>query len=306
MVIASGECLSLGGALVKNNTGYDLRQLFIGAEGTLGVVVGATLRLAAPPCGRVVALCAVPDEEQVLSLFTRVQRAGLTLQAFECFDAGCLRRVLEHRGREGAGPFDPPSPQHALIEVEVPQPGEAAHEATHDALAECLADAQDEGTILDAVLAATEQQARELWALREDTSESLHHHHPHKSDIAVPVAVLPSFLAKWRECLAEHLPDVEAVVFGHIGDGNLHLNLLKPPTEDAHAFKARCKAFDEPSYALVHEFAGSVSAEHGIGLLKRDHLHFSRSPGELAMMQAIKQALDPEGMFNPGKVLPPP
>ncbi|MEM9454135.1 MAG: FAD-binding oxidoreductase [Myxococcota bacterium] len=304
VVIASGECLELGGALVKNNTGYDLRQLFIGAEGTLGVVVEATLRLCTPPPGRVVALCAVPDEARVLDLFTRVRRHGLTLQAFECFDAGCLRRVLEHRGREGRGPFDPPSPQHALIEVEVPQPGDEAREATHDALTECLADAQDEGLLTDAVLAASEQQAHDLWALREDTSESLHRHHPHKSDIAVPVAALPRFLAAWRARVAEALPDVEAVVFGHIGDGNLHLNLLKPEAEAPQSFAARCRAFDEHSYALVAEHEGSVSAEHGIGLLKREHLHFSRSPGELTMMRAIKQALDPTGMFNPGKVLP--
>ncbi|MCB9717586.1 MAG: FAD-binding oxidoreductase [Myxococcales bacterium] len=306
VVVASGECLSLGGALVKDNTGYDLRQLFIGAEGTLGIVVEATLRLCAPPAGRVVALCAVPDEERVLELFARVQASGLVLQAFECFDAGCLRRVLEHRGRDGAGPFDPPSPQHALLEVEVPQPGPQAHEATTDALAEQLADAQDVGTITDAVLASTEAQARELWALREDTSESLHRHRPHKSDVSVPVAALPRFLAAWRQRVAAELPGVEAVVFGHIGDGNLHLNLLQPADEDPTSFQARCKAFDARSYALVHDFHGSVSAEHGIGLLKRDHLHFSRSPTELQMMRAIKHALDPQGLFNPGKMLPDP
>jgi len=304
VVVASGECLTLGGSLVKNNTGYDLRQLFIGSEGTLGVVVEATLRLCTPPPGRLVALCAVPDEARVLELFGRVRRSGLTLQAFECFDAGCLKRVLEHRGREGGGPFDPPSPQHALIEVEVPLPGDEAREATQDALAECLADAQDAEIITDAVLAASEQQAQQLWDLREDTSESLHAHHPHKSDVSVPVAALPEFLAAWRRRQAELLPGVEAVVFGHIGDGNLHLNLLAPPGEDPTAFQARCEAFDAHSYALVAQYQGSVSAEHGIGLLKRDHLHFSRSPGELTMMRAIKQALDPHGMFNPGKVLP--
>jgi FAD/FMN-containing dehydrogenase len=304
VVVASGECLRLGGALVKNNTGYDLRQLFIGAEGTLGVVVEATLRLTAPPPGVVVALCAVPDEARVLELFARVQRHGLTLQAFECFDAGCLRNVLEHRAMAGVGPFDPPSPQHALIEVEVPQPGAAAHEATQDALAECLAAAQEAELVTDAVLAQNTQQARELWALREDTSESMHRHRPHKSDVAVPVARLPRFLAEWKALVARELPGVEAVVFGHIGDGNLHLNLLRGPGEDPAAFVARCKAFDAKSYALVAEHEGSVSAEHGIGLLKREHLHFSRSPGELAMMRAIKQALDPQGLFNPGKVLP--
>ncbi len=308
VVVASGECLRLGGALVKNNTGYDLRQLFIGAEGTLGVVVEATLRLTAPPAGVVVALCAVPDEARVLELFARVHGRGLVLQAFECFDAGCLRHVIAHRGLSGVGPFDPPSPQHALVEVEVPlagpHGGEAAREATQDALAECLADAQETGTITDAVLAGSAQQARELWALREDTSESMHRHRPHKSDVAVPVARLPRFLAEWKALVARELPGVEAVVFGHIGDGNLHLNILRAPGEDPAAFVARCKAFDAESYALVAAHEGSVSAEHGIGLLKREHLHFSRSPGELAMMRAIKRALDPQGMFNPGKVLP--
>lgn len=312
VVVASGECLRLGGALVKNNTGYDLRQLFIGAEGTLGIIVEATLRLTAPPAGVVVALCAVPDEGRVLELFAGVQRHGLVLQAFECFDAGCLRHVLAHRGSAtggpGVGPFDPPSPQHALIEVEVPQAGPqgaaAAREATQDALAEYLAAAQDAGTITDAVLAQSTQQAKELWTLREDTSESMHRHRPHKSDVAVPVAVLPKFLAEWKALVARELPGVEAVVFGHIGDGNLHLNILRAPGEDPAAFVARCKAFDPKSYALVAAHEGSVSAEHGIGLLKREYLGFSRSPGELAMMRAIKQALDPQGIFNPGKVLP--
>jgi FAD/FMN-containing dehydrogenase len=305
VVVASGECLRLGGALVKNNTGYDLRQLFIGAEGTLGVVVEATLRLTAPPPGVVVALCAVPDEARVLELFARVQRHGLVLQAFECFDAGCLRYVLAHRGTTGPGPFDPPSPQHALVEVEVPQAGPEAREITQDALAECLATAQETGVITDAVLAQNAQQARELWALREDTSESMHRQRPHKSDVAVPVAVLPRFLAAWKALVARELPGVQALVFGHIGDGNLHLNILRAEGEDPAAFVARCKAFDHESYALVADFEGSVSAEHGIGLLKREHLHFSRSPGELQMMRAIKSALDPQGMFNPGKVLPP-
>jgi len=184
------------------------------------------------------------------------------------------------------------------------QPGLAAREATLKALAECLADAQQAGTIADAVLAASGAQARELWALREDTSESLHAHHPHKSDIAVPVAALPEFLAAWRELVARELPGVEALVFGHIGDGNLHLNLLRPEAEGRGVFRTRCKAFEEPAYQLVERFEGSISAEHGVGLLKRDHLHRSRSPGELSMMRTIKHALDPDGLFNPGKLIP--
>ena len=303
VVVASGDVLDIGGALVKNNTGYDLRQLFIGSEGTLGIVVEATMRLCPPPAGLVVALCAVSDEARVLELFGHVRRSGLQLQAFECFDQDCLRHVQAHRGRSGPGPFDPPSPQHALVEVEVPSSGEAARDAIVDRLTECLADAQDAGLVSDAVIASTPAQARELWALREDVSESLHRHRPHKSDVALPVSRLPAFLAAWRAAVAKHLPDVSALVFGHIGDGNLHLNLLPPEGEAPEHFTARAEAFDAQTYALVHDFAGSISAEHGIGLLKREHLHFSRSDGELAMMRAIKQALDPYGLFNPGKIL---
>jgi FAD/FMN-containing dehydrogenase len=301
-VVASGDVLDVGGPLVKDNTGYDLRQLFIGAEGTLGIVVEATLRLCTPPADVVVALCAVPDEPALLALLSRVRTCGATLAAFECFDAGCLRRVLEHRGGDASGPFHPASPQHALIEVEVPAAGDAAREHTVDALTLCLADAQDEGTILDAVVAASTAQARDLWALREDVSESLHRHHPHKSDISVPVARLAEFIVAWRAALGEQLPGVEGLVFGHIGDGNLHLNLLAPEGEPLPQWKARAKAFDTTTYGLVARFAGSISAEHGVGLLKREHLHLSRSDVALATMRAIKHALDPAGLFNPGKI----
>jgi FAD/FMN-containing dehydrogenase len=301
VVIGTGEVVDLGGALVKDNTGYDLRQLFIGAEGTLGLVVEATLRLTAPPRGRVVALCAVVDDARVLDVFARVQ-AELPLQAFECFDQGCLRHVLAHHGDEGRGPFAEPARQHALIEVEVEGHGEAAKEATVDALADVLADAQDAGEIHDAVLASTPPQERDLWALREDISESLHRHRPHKSDIALGVARVSAFSSRWRDLAAEHLPDVEALVFGHVGDGNLHLNLLPPPDMPSERFHELCRAFDERTYALVREHQGSVSAEHGIGLLKREHLHYSRTPTEIDMMRAIKGAVDPAGIFNPGKI----
>ncbi len=302
VVVASGELLQLGGPLVKDNTGYDLRGLFIGAEGTLGVIVGATLRLCTPPRGAVVALCSVPDDASVSKLFTRVRRE-LPLQAFECFDLGCLRHVMEHRGLAGAGPFGEPSPQHVLIEVEVEGPGESAAEMSQEALTLCLADAQEEAEIDDAVVAATGAQARDLWEYREGISESLHRHSPHKSDIALPVARVTEFLDAWRPAVAQALPEAEALVFGHVGDGNLHLNILKPQAWTQQRFVAEAKAFDEQTYGLVQRFEGSVSAEHGIGLLKREHLHYTRSPGELEMMRTIKAALDPRGMFNPGKVL---
>lgn len=301
VVVASGDVIELGGALVKDNTGYDLRQLFIGSEGTLGLIVEATLHLCSPPRGQVVALCAVPDDRRVLDLFARAQ-SSMLLQAFECFDQGSLAHVLAHRGARGRGPFAEPSAQHVLLEVEVEGPGVDARDETLEHLTECLADAQEAGEISDAVLAGTPQQERELWALREGVSESLHGHCPHKADVALPVARVADFVARWRVLVKERLPEMEAVIFGHVGDGNLHLNILKPEAMPLDVFHARCHAFDEQTYGLVQSMRGSISAEHGVGLLKRDHLHYSRTETEVAMMRAIKQALDPRGLFNPGKI----
>lgn len=300
VVLASGELVELGGALVKNNTGYDLRQLFIGSEGTLGVIVEATLRLCRPPADALVALCAVPSDTHVLALFSRLRASSLALSAFECFDDGCLAHVLAHR--RGDPPFTAPSPRYALLEVEVPVPGDAALEHTRDALSAILGDAQEVGEIDDAVLAGTAAQARALWAYREDISESLHRHTPHKADIALPVARVADFLAAWRPRVAARLPEIEALNFGHVGDGNLHLNLLRPASMPLPEFLDRVHAFDDELYALVQAHAGSISAEHGVGLLKRDHLHFTRSATEVAVMRGIKAVLDPAGLFNPGKI----
>jgi FAD/FMN-containing dehydrogenase len=297
-VVASGACLELGGALVKNNTGYDLRQLFIGSEGTLGIIVEVTLRLCAPPADTIVALCAAPDDAAVMALFARLRAAPLVLSAFECLDDGCLRHVLHHRG--GAAPFAEPAPRYALVEVEVPVAGARAD--VEDALGACLCDAQEAGEVADALLAATPAQARGLWALREDISESLHRHTPHKSDIALPVARVGEFLAAWRPAVAAALPEIEALCFGHVGDGNLHLNLLRPAALGLPAFLERVHAFDDTTYALVQACGGSISAEHGVGLLKRDHLHYTRTPEELEIFRGIKAALDPRGLFNPGKI----
>ncbi len=299
-VLASGVCLDLGGALVKNNTGYDLRQLFIGSEGTLGVIVEVTLRLARPPADALVALCAAPDDAAVLALFARLRASDLTLSAFEFLDEGCVHHVLAHRN--GAAPFAEPSPRLVLVEVEVPLPGAAAREQTEAALGDLLGAATEADEIGDAVLAATPAQARGLWALREDISESLHRHTPHKADIALPVARVGEFLAAWRPAVAAGLPGIEALCFGHIGDGNLHLNLLRPEGLGLPEFLARVHGFDDATYALVQAHGGSISAEHGVGLLKREHLHYTRTPEELAIFRGIKAALDPQGLFNPGKI----
>ncbi len=300
VVLASGVCLDLGGALVKNNTGYDLRHLFIGSEGTLGVIVEVTLRLCSPPADTIVSLCGVPDDAAVLALFARLRASSLILSAFECFDDGCLRHVLAHRG--GTSPIANASPRYVLVEVEVPSPGEAAREACTNQLSEILDAAVIAEEVEDALVSATPAQARALWALREDISESLHRHTPHKADIALPVARVHEFLASWRPAVAAGLPGVEALCFGHIGDGNLHLNLLRPADDALPEFLTRVHAFDDTTYGLVQACGGSISAEHGVGLLKRDHLHYSRTPEELALFRGIKAVLDPAGLLNPGKI----
>lgn len=297
VVVADGTRLELGGALVKDNTGYDLRQLFIGSEGTLGVIVGATLRLTRPPAGAVVAVAAVADDAKILALFERAQR-GLTLQAFEYLEHGCLAHVLAHRGRSG-GPFSAASHAYVLVEAELTDG--AALSALHERVTALLADAAAHGEIEDAVIATTAQQQRDLWALREDISESLHRHHPHKNDISLPIARIPEFLVAWRRLVDATLPGAEALSFGHIGDGNLHLNVL--PTADSVHAAEQLDEYDTRTYALVAERGGSISAEHGIGLLKRAHLHQRWGPAELAAMRAIKRALDPDDLFNPGKIL---
>ncbi|NVB38038.1 FAD-binding oxidoreductase [Pseudenhygromyxa sp. WMMC2535] len=311
VVLASGERLSLGGELIKNNTGYDLRQLFIGSEGTLGVIVELTLKLAQPAPGHEVALCSLRDDEALLELFSRLRAAPLTLSAFECFDRGCIDRVIAHRGVAQAGPLAELGPMQALIEIErgagegSDDERDDAEDTSRDRLLELLADAQDEGLVLDAALAAGEAQARELWAWREDISESLHPHTPHKADVAVPVREVVRFVGRWRAAVAEALPEIPALCFGHVGDGNLHLNLLCPEGMALEDFLARCHSFDPTLYGLVRDHRGSVSAEHGIGLLKRDYLGHTRSAREVEIMRAIKQVFDPTGVLNPGKLFPP-
>ncbi len=300
VVLASGELVSLGGKLVKDNTGYDLRQLMIGSEGTLGIITEVSMRLCQPPHGLEVVLCGVSDDDAIVDLFARLRNSGLVLTAFECMDHRCLEHVVAHRPR--GLPFAEPSVRYALCEVEVPAPGEAPREHVRELLTDVLGAAAEAGEIEDAVFASSSQQAAALWALREDISESLHMHTPHKADVSLPIGELPTFLKTWRAAAAEQLPTVEALSFGHIGDGNLHLNLLCPQGMPKSEFHAACKAFDETTYGLVAAHRGSVSAEHGIGLLKRDHLHFSRSPAQVAMMRAVKQALDPQGLLNPGKI----
>jgi FAD/FMN-containing dehydrogenase len=292
IVLASGAVLELNGALEKNNTGLDLRQLFIGSEGTLGIVTEATLKLARLPKRHDVFFFAVADLAAVVRLFREVRTAPMVLSAYEMLTDACLARVLAH-GKLRA-PLASPSPYYVLVELE---------DAPRAALEAWVASLFDRGLVADGVLAQTAPEARDLWALRESIAESLAATGvAHKNDIALPIAALEAFCAELGQVFAKGYPGWEVCVFGHIGDGNLHVNVMKPDSMDKPAFLARTREADRDLFDLVKKYAGSVSAEHGIGLLKKAWLGWTRSEADVAVMRAVKKALDPTGMFNPGKI----
>ncbi|MDA0272614.1 MAG: FAD-binding oxidoreductase [Proteobacteria bacterium] len=294
VVTGAGELLELNKGLMKNNTGYDLRHLFIGSEGTLGFVVEATVQLAATPEKATVMLLATPRMEDYLGILTTF-REHTTLNAFEFFSHNALESVLSQSVLES--PFATPATFYVLLEFE--SPGE---QSLADALTafECCT---NEGWVTDGIVASSESQNRSLWQYRERISESIAARTPYKNDIAVRVSQVPRFLQKIDELVGIAYPDFEIVWFGHIGDGNLHLNILKPPEMLAEQFKKQCELVSDDVLAVVQEFDGSVSAEHGIGLMKKEQLHFSRSNEEIASLKSIKRIFDPDGIMNPGKML---
>lgn len=290
VVTATGEVLELNGALEKNNTGVDLRQLFIGSEGTLGVITGATLKLTRLPPPAHVFLFAVDSLRAVLALFEEARRGPFTLCAFEFFTDACSRRLERHRGLRP--PFDAPASHYVLLEAEAPTSPDA-----------WLAGLFERALVRDGTLAADRAQAHRLWDLREGISESLSATGlPHKNDIALPIAGLGAFCDELETLLAGRYPGWELCLFGHIGDGNLHVNVMKPDAMSRDDFFARTHDVDADLMALVRAHHGSVSAEHGIGLLKRDWLGHSRSPTEVRLMRQLKGVLDPRGILNPKKL----
>jgi FAD/FMN-containing dehydrogenase len=305
VVLASGEVLEIGGALEKNNTGLDLRQLFIGSEGTLGVVTEATLKLARLPGALAVMLLGVADVASVLKLFREARSAPFTLAAYEFFSQKCLDRVLSHRKLRP--PIGEPCSYYVLIEAEGDGSTEADTARLREKLEPWIAGVFDAGIAKDGTLAQHGGEARDLWALREGISESLSATGlPHKNDVALPIAQLDAFCNELDDVFVERYPGWEICLFGHVGDGNLHINVMKPDDLDRAEFFAKTKEADRDLFALVQRHHGSISAEHGIGLLKKPFLSYSRSEAEMAVMREVKRALDPRGTLNPGKVIDAP
>ncbi len=291
VVTGRGEVLELNRGLVKNATGYDLRHLFVGSEGTLGIIVEVTLRLTGSPPDQNVMLLAVPELGALMRVF-ETARARLRLSAFEFFSDAALTHVLA--GGQAVAPFAERCPHYALLEFD------AAGEASALEMFESWVQA---GWVADGVLSQSAQQAASLWALREHISERIAARTPYKNDVSVRVSKVPPFLDDLKAAVATHYPDFETVWYGHIGDGNLHLNILRPEAMPLNEFQRACERVDGFVYDLVRRHQGSVSAEHGVGLLKRAWLGHTRSPEEIAYLRAIRAAFDPRGILNPGKLL---
>jgi FAD/FMN-containing dehydrogenase len=295
VVLADGGVLDMNVGLRKNNSGYDLKQLFIGSEGTLGIVTKAVLRLTPKPRNLQLSIMAVENFSHILKILRQCSQSSVSITAFEFFTDVAHQIVLQHLSGAKT-PFSSPSPFYVLLEIE--QPGQ--NPEMESLLEELFAS----GFITDATIAANSQQFKELWGLRENITESLAAHgQVRKNDIALAIDQLDGFVRELEKLMGEiRSTDITLVLFGHIGDGNLHINYVAPRQVPSDKFHASARLIEEKVFKLLAEFKGSISAEHGIGLTKKDDLHFTRSKDEVAWMRQIKMTWDPKGILNPGKI----
>jgi FAD/FMN-containing dehydrogenase len=299
-VLPDGRVFNGLQTLRKDNTGYDLKQLFIGSEGTLGVVTGVALRLHAPTPVRAVVLVAIDSAQQALDLFRLLFGAcGARLQAFEFFTDECLGLVLkEVDGLQQ--PFEQRYPAYALIELADTADEEGLNQVLENAIGQAL----ENGHCLDAVVSASLSQLQALWRLREEISEAQRADGPHlKHDISLPIERIPQFMETAERRLREVSPDCRLFIFGHFGDGNLHYNVSRPESADKTWAAEQLHAVGDAIFDEVVEYGGSISAEHGIGQLKHDAFLRTKDPLQLELMRGVKQVLDPNGIMNPGKLV---
>ena len=299
VVLADGRVWDGLRALRKDNTGYDLKQLFIGAEGTLGIVTAAVLKLFPAPATRATAFVAVADVPAAVDLLRAAKQAiGDRLVGFELISAPSL--ALTRRHFPALPDPLPGHPWYVLVQAD----DSATGSAIAGDLERALGTALEQGTALDAIVAQSGEQAKTLWALRENIAEAQRLDGPNiKHDISLPVSAVPPFLDAAQAALSGALPGLRFVTFGHLGDGNLHYNLAAPAGVAPEDFLDHTPTANRIVHDLVASFGGSISAEHGIGQQKRAELVRYKSAVELALMRAIKAALDPAAMLNPGKVL---
>lgn len=294
VVTGEGEILKLNKSLIKNATGPDLRHLFIGSEGIFGFITKVELKLISEQKESVVLILGTDSLNKAMTIFKHF-RDAYTINAFEFFSDIALKHVLaEGHTRK---PFDTECPFYTLIEIE-----------NHDNLElprilESFEKCMTDELILDGTISQTPTQAKELWRLREDISEALRIYSPYKNDISVRVSKVPAFVQEIDSLLKSQYPDFEVVWFGHIGDGNLHINVLKPQTLAKEEFVKKCKDVTSLLLKKVSDFDGSISAEHGVGFTKRPFLGLSKSEAEITLIRKMKALFDPDQIINPGKVV---
>jgi FAD/FMN-containing dehydrogenase len=300
VVLSGGRVLDGLTTLRKDNTGYDIKSLFLGAEGTLGVITAASFRLFPQIRVRATALAAIPDVRAAVTLLGELRAAsGDRVSSFELIP----RVGIELTTRHIPGVSDPLGSAYdwyVLCELSSSRAAEPLDTVLEEALGAALA----RGIVLDAALVRSERERAALWKLRETIPEAQRHEGASlKHDISLPVAVLPDFVARAATWVSDHVPDGRLVAYGHVGDGNLHFNVSQLPGSDRERFLARAEAVRRAIHDLVRDFGGSFSAEHGVGRLKVAELERYASKVELELMRAVKHALDPHGIMNPGKVL---
>ena len=293
VVTGTGEILHLNRGLIKNNTGYDFRHLFIGSEGTLGIICEATLRLTQAPANRTVQVLGIKQFQDIMDVL-KIYNESLPLTAFEFFSDLALTKVISRQ--KLSAPLTVRTPYYVLLEFEHSDEADFQHALT------LFEQCHDKGLVVDGVISQSTSQAQNLWRLREDISESLSFEQPYKNDISVRVSHLPNFIDAVQALVTTDYPEFEVVWYGHIGDGNLHLNILKPDNLTVETFNQQCERVSIKLAELIETYGGSISAEHGVGLVKKKLLRYSRSDAEIALMRQVKGVFDPNGTLNPGKI----
>lgn len=293
VVTGKGDILHLNKGMIKNATGYDLRHLFIGAEGTLGIVTEVQVKLERQPKNLTVMVLGVPEFANIMQILSAFQ-AKIDLTAFEFFDDVAVEKLLATGHVQK--PFETDAPFYALLEFEAP------YEPIMDEAMQIFEYCMEQGWVLDGVMSQSIAQAQELWKLREYISETISVFTPYKNDISVLISRVPEFIADIDSIVSENYPDFQVCWFGHIGDGNLHLNILKPENLSKDEFFDKCKVVNKYVFETVQEYNGSISAEHGVGMTKKPYLNYTRPDEEIEYLREIKKVFDPNGIMNKGKI----
>ena len=293
VITGKGDILQLNRGMVKNATGYDLRQLFIGSEGTLGLVTHAQIKLERQPQDLNVMVLGMDSFNDVMNVLSAFQ-AKIDLTAFEFFDDVAIDKLMAHG--QVQEPFESRTKFYTLLEFEAP------YEPIMDKAMAIFEECMEQGWVVDGVMSQSLAQAEELWKLREYISETISVFTPYKNDVSVLISYVPEFIAEIDHIVSSNYPDFEVCWFGHIGDGNLHLNILKPANMSKDDFFSECQIVNKYVFETVQKYGGSVSAEHGVGMTKKPYLNYSRSETEIEYLRAVKKVFDPNNIMNRGKI----